>query len=933
LARAFEPHLRAWGYKGGRLRPGFRFGQAGEERRVAYAAFAHEPADARTACIAVAESTGDAEAEVRACRDLAAPVVFICRDQEVEWWKQGATAPQHLKTITSGQLDAFLRENGSTFKPEDIYRAKTQSRLDPQLKLSFVDELLMPQVEQEMGRALARVVEEAFLGAQQEAGKKRLTDELLHQLLQSVFWLLAARILQDKGVPSFSGLDIRNTQDVIRKVRQHYGEFPRLSHRNPLLRAALDSAADKVTRLGHLGQVTTESLASLYGEALVTPKLRRSLGIHYTPTYLVDYIIGRIDSFLAAMEPDERHVFEPACGHAAFLVAAMRRLRELHPSRGDKHEYLKEHLRGLEIDPVALEIARLSLTLADIPHSNGWRIEQGDMFHKERLQRAAQQSTVLLANPPFEKFTPEKLEEYQRAGAPVTYDRQAEEMLHRVLPYLPPRSVIGVVVPQTLLRSRGRRALALRERLLREFELRELLLLPDSVFTYADVETAILIGSKRAAERSALVHYRRVREDELESFKESYAAGSDRPVQQAELLLSPHHDMRRPDLEEIWGRGAGASLQGLAEVGQGFTYLGAKRRPTGARLSSNKPFPGSVRGYKTVGRGLLLHGQPKVEWMNISPEVVRRSHSGLKRGDAQVLMNHHPVSRGPWRIKAVIDREGLVVSGRFLVIRPPAEGIPVEVLWALCNSPYANAYAYDHGTKRHIEAGVMRKMPVPSLSAREVEQLVKTTRTYLDAAAQLDKLALPGHEEHQKCSYLLRQVDALVLKLYNLPAGLERRLLKVFDAFGQPRAGVPFGWEPYFRAEFNLAIPLHLYLPVHQKAQGRSPGSSSPVHPGGEVLQGSVEMPPLGSFDYEESLLYEELAGLDTFREEFGSTPELEARAEARFKLLRALQEQEAERRSRQFRERYSMPPEDGPDLLDRIAQRLRDYENTPTSD
>lgn len=896
---------------------------------MAYAAFAHEPADARTACIAVAESTGDAEAEVRACRDLAAPVVFICREQQVEWWRQGATAPQHLQTVPAGQLDAFLRENGSTFKPEDIYRAKTQSRLDPQLKLPFVDELLMPQVEQEMGRALARVVEESFQGAQQEAGRKRLTDELLHQLLQSVFWLLAARILQDKGVPSFSGLDIRNTQDVIRQVRQHYGELPRLSHRNPLLRAALDSAADKVTRLGHLGQVTTESLASLYGEALVTPKLRRSLGIHYTPTYLVDYIIGRIDPFLAAMEPDERHVFEPACGHAAFLVAAMRRLRELHPGRGDKHEYLKEHLRGLEIDPVALEIARLSLTLADIPHSNGWQIELGDMFLEERLQQAARQSTVLLANPPFKKFSPERLEEYQRVGAPAAYDRKAEEMLHRVLPHLPPHSVIGLVVPQTLLRSRGRRAL--RERLLRDFELHEVLLLPDKVFTYADVETAILIASRRTAGRAALIHYRRVREHELDSFRESYTAHSDRLVPQAELLRSPGYDLRRPDFEELWARATGVRLQDLAVVAQGLSYQASQ--PGELPPYSYEPFPGAVPGYLTVGRSLQLHGQPARMWMSIELEVLLRRRSGLPPGQPQLLMNHHPVSRGPWRIKAVIDQEGLAVSGRFLVIRPPAGGTPVEVLWALCNSPYANAYAYAQGTKRDIEAGVMRTMPVPSLGIRETEQLVQASRAYLDAAAELDKLALPGHEERQKCSYLLRQVDALVLKLYDLPAGLERRLLGVFDASGEQRAGVPFDWGPYFGAEFRATVPLYLYLSVQEEAQGRSVRANSLIQPDEEAPQGIEEHPPLGSFDYEESLLYEELAGLDAFREEFGSTPGLEARAEARFKRLRALQEQEAERLSIQFRERFSMPPEDGPDLLDRVAQMLKEYEDTPASD
>jgi len=45
-----------------------------------------------------------------------------------------------------------------------------------------------------------------------------------------------------------------------------------------------------------------------------------------------------------------------------------------------RHDFLREHLRGCDTDPFALEIARLSLTLADIPNENGWVLEQANMF-------------------------------------------------------------------------------------------------------------------------------------------------------------------------------------------------------------------------------------------------------------------------------------------------------------------------------------------------------------------------------------------------------------------------------------------------------------------------------------------------------------------------------------------------------------------------
>src|SRR4051812_3301674 len=82
LARLFEPHLEAWGYKGDLLRGDYESGRGvAEARRVSYATFAHRPLDARTSCIAVIEVEPEPiEAEVSACRDLGAPVVFVCHE-------------------------------------------------------------------------------------------------------------------------------------------------------------------------------------------------------------------------------------------------------------------------------------------------------------------------------------------------------------------------------------------------------------------------------------------------------------------------------------------------------------------------------------------------------------------------------------------------------------------------------------------------------------------------------------------------------------------------------------------------------------------------------------------------------------------------------------------------------------------------------------
>ena len=115
-------------------------------------------------------------------------------------------------------------------------------------------------------------------------------------------------------------------------------------------------------------------------------------------------------------------------------------------------------------------------------------------------------------------------------------------------------------------------------------------------------------------------------------------------------------------------------------------------------------------------RGLQLHELPKTHWMNLDPAVIRRAGSGTTVGIPQVLLNYARVSRGPWRLKALVDKQGHPVTSRFITVRPTASSYSIETLWALLNSPVANAYAYSHLGKRDNIVGDIRKIPIPKVS-------------------------------------------------------------------------------------------------------------------------------------------------------------------------------------------------------------------------
>jgi hypothetical protein len=175
----------------------------------------------------------------------------------------------------------------------------------------------------------------------------------------------------------------------------------------------------------------------------------------------------------------------------------------------------------------------------------------------------------------------------------------------------------------------------------------------------------------------------------------------------------------------------------------------------------------------------------------------------------QILLNYAPVSRSPWRLKAIIDREGHAVTSRFLTLRPLTKSYPLEFFWGLCNSPLANAYVYTHTGKRDVLTGMMRAMPVPHLAVSMVQRVVEAVHAYFEAVVPSGGGMPFACDPHAAC-ILLQHADAEILRLYDLPPRLERQLLDLFSDYKRP--GVPFDFRRYFPEDFEPHFPLHLYL-------------------------------------------------------------------------------------------------------------------------
>ena len=95
-------------------------------------------------------------------------------------------------------MPGFFRQHAAELAPGAIYRAKTWARLENTYQLEFVDTGLLPVVEEEAGDKLRSVIERVVSSTRNRLGWTEVSDNDGRWLLQATFWLLAAKILQDK---------------------------------------------------------------------------------------------------------------------------------------------------------------------------------------------------------------------------------------------------------------------------------------------------------------------------------------------------------------------------------------------------------------------------------------------------------------------------------------------------------------------------------------------------------------------------------------------------------------------------------------------------------------------------------------------------------------------------------------------------------------
>lgn len=834
--RSLRTQLQRCGFEDEHLSADFQLG----DRTIPLFAFAHRPFDTRTACITATSPAEDRDAFLKTSRDAGAPLAFIGTGQRWSVWQITTATPVEWWSADRGNLEAFFAEYRNRLDPRSIFRAKTATR-DQAQQLSFVDAGLLEMVEAECGDQVCGLIERMILTTREKLhlpALKQLEEMEAQMLVQANFWLLAARLLQDKQVQGFKTLDLKDLDNVFNRVGKHYGSRMRhdLTARR---RKALTAAASILNAHGSLRLVSTETLGRVYENVLITKETRKALGTHSTPTWLVDYMVQRLAPWIEELPESRRCVYEPGCGHAPFLVALLRQFSGMNPclamTDADRHAWLQARLVGAETDDFAREVARLSLTLADIPNPNGWELDEGNMFSGGNLESRIRNAGIIISNPPFETRSSE--------GDELFHLGQAAELLRRINLHAQPGTLLAYIMPQTILDSK--KATALRRDLLNRFEWLEILRLPDKVFDKADVETAVIIGRRLHDDKRAIapVRIKHVWDDKLSQFIKSGTPTIDQQTEASVMQADPLQSMLVPDLEEVWNHCAQfGKLKAQASAGQGFIYKSESdpSYPHGMPKRVEKKQAGYRQGFYDLKDTGMSHQLPRLSWLLFDPKAIDRTVAGCDVGNPQVVMNHARVSRGPWRNIAYMDEKGHPARGRFLVVRPNSNApVPLHpiCLWAILNSPLANAFTKSYSSKRDILSGIIEQLPLPEISDVEQANLGKLARSYIEMASkaglpsQREKKKHPQHnqiiggllpgldletsdqaDDEERLKHLHWKLDAAVLALYKIPPQLERQLLDFFTF--HKRVGVPFHQTEYYPAGFQGAHTLAELLSI-----------------------------------------------------------------------------------------------------------------------
>ncbi len=688
---------------------------------------------------------------------LAAPAAALADEQGIDLWSVGTSGRrEHLHRLAYDALDDLPGQLASQLGPRNLLAAK-RSVYQPALFPTDVAGLLQ-EARNESASRLIQVVEGAAnqLTAARVPPKARAERGAIARISRLLVGAMAALMVSDKVIVDRDQSPEVVLERAVGRFESYFSWTGDLADRD---RRDLLWTIEELGRDVSYAGLDPTIVASVYESAILDAASRAKFGVYYTPPALASRILGQLP--FEEIEPSRRHVLDPSCGSGTFLVAAYDRLCNIAPLDLDLfevHEDTSRRLTGIDIDPLAVEIARLALLLNAMPAGNGWHVRQGDALDASLPETA----TVVVSNPPWRDIRSEHGRRTQ----------VADRFINRMLAMVESNGFLATVLPAGWLSSRTSKPV--RREIEAQCGLLEIWRLPQDTFPRADVDVAVVLAQRDRPSGSYV--FRRVRRssgwktcflEQARNADEVYLATARRRLRSDTWLHGPL-DTYGKLLSEL------ETLTSIALIGKGPVPTPPVRERGGSGNWSWLRKLQGTRAYAPIPPSLLtsVRFPQEFEW---------RTGDGSEYKRVKVMVSGVRNPDIPWRLKVLPDLQGGIVPRESVSIVVPREQTPerVHALCALLGSSVASCWI-DTLSARSIPIALLRAMPIPREGAAWEE--------LADAGAQMVELAI----QERLSSADLIAVDRLVVGAYGLPDDAFARLAEHFAGVPAPEGGVRY---------------------------------------------------------------------------------------------------------------------------------------------
>ena len=310
--------------------------------------------------------------------------------------------------------------------------------------------------------------------------------------------------------------------------------------------------------------------------------------------------------------------------------------------------------------------------------------------------------------------------------------------------------------------------------------------LPETITRHSGSASALLVAHTPETHNRSLVSLRstEIAPGNCGAFLKSGKVTVERSIRRAPE--APSGNLWIPTLHSVWEH-----LAALPTLDDSFEMHSGIQWKTGAdRGWGREERPGYRQGLHTLREVTQFAPAKSPVYLDVRAENLPGNAIDLPWERPKLIVNAGGLGRGPWRVAAMLDERGLLLSQKFIGLWPRSSLSDSELLAfvAVLNGPVANAFLATRNPAERTRIADIRRVPVPSGNLFGIGELVARYVSCLTGGTTSGK-------DSERMARLLTEIDALVLGAYDLPARLEKQLLGYFRGAKRPVAHAWRHWD------------------------------------------------------------------------------------------------------------------------------------------